>query len=125
MELSGSAQAWLVAVVRDMAADVAARADFDLDAIFDLCMAVDEACLILIGQGGLDARLRCAVDWDPDQIRVTVQVSPALPQGRVPTTGFGWRVLSSLVDEVSTRVVNGPATGPGLGIWLSTKHQPR
>lgn len=59
MELSGSAQAWLVSVIRDMAADVAAWADFDLDAVLDLRMAVDEACLTLIGQGALDARLRC------------------------------------------------------------------
>jgi serine/threonine-protein kinase RsbW len=41
----------LVATVRTVAADLAGRADFDLDAIADLRMAVDESCAALLVLG--------------------------------------------------------------------------
>ena len=129
IELLGSAQAWFVPVVRALAEDVARRADLDLDAIADLRMAVDEACIdvsiTLVGHGGVGARLRCALEWDADQMQVTVEVRPALPQARVPTTGFGWWVLTSLVDQVRVSKLDDTGAAPGLAIWVSTKRQPR
>ena len=47
-EVRTSATAALIPTIRAVASDLAARADFDLDAISDLRMAVDEACATLV-----------------------------------------------------------------------------
>ena len=48
VEVRTSATAALIPTIRAVASDLAARADFDLDAISDLRMAVDEACATLV-----------------------------------------------------------------------------
>lgn len=88
-----------VAPVRVVAADLAARADFDLDAVSDLRMAVDEACSTLAMQAGPDARMQCLMHVDPDEITVTVRV-PARRHAAIPQDTFGWRVLATLTDKV-------------------------
>lgn len=121
VELSGCAQAWFVPTVRALAADLAGRADFDLDAISDVRMAVDEACVTLIRHSAPDSQLRCCFLLDEQWMQVWVQVRPRDPGARVDTAGFGWRILQCLVDEVSAKL-------PGddeehLGIHL-VKRQP-
>ena len=49
----------LIPSVRAVAADLAARADFDLDAVSDLRMAVDEACSALVPLAREGGQLRC------------------------------------------------------------------
>jgi serine/threonine-protein kinase RsbW len=44
-------------IIRSLAASIAMRADFDLDSIADLRLAVDEACSTLITQGAPNAAL--------------------------------------------------------------------
>ena len=116
LEISGRAQSWLVPTVRMLAADLAGRADFDVEAITDLRLAVDEACVTLIHLSNPDAQLHCRFAVDADRIDISVQVDPRDPGSRVNTAGFGWRILSGLVDEVNTEsIADGHAR---LGIHL-------
>lgn len=86
-------------VVRSVAGVVAMRADFDLDAIADLKLAVDEACstLITLAESGEVMVCRLAAVED-DEFEFTVSV----PSDREPSQEtFGWRVLCALADEVT------------------------
>lgn len=116
-----------IATVRAVAADLAARADFDLDAVADLRMAVDEACSTLATLAQPGSRLHCTLRVDPDRITVTARIlAPHRSTISANTFGisentnrisantfgisqnnfgisqntFGWRVLVTLADEV-------------------------
>jgi serine/threonine-protein kinase RsbW len=90
-------------VVRTVAADLAMRADFDLDAIADLRLAVDEACATLIALAAPGEELTCA--FSTDRGRITVSASVAAERGTPPDRdSFGWQVLSCLVDSATTWV---------------------
>jgi serine/threonine-protein kinase RsbW len=102
VEIRISARPALIPTVRAVASDVAGRADFDLDAISDLRMAVDEACTTLVEMADPDSTLNCLFQLDPDRIQVTVSIASAVPGAQVRTDSFGWRVLQTLADEVST-----------------------
>jgi serine/threonine-protein kinase RsbW len=90
-----------VPVVRALAADLAARLDFDLDQISDLRMAVDEVCADLVATILPAERLTCVFRAEKDTLWVTA--SAVTRTGAVPPrTTFGWRVLTALVDEVDS-----------------------
>jgi serine/threonine-protein kinase RsbW len=109
VEIRISARPELIPTVRTVASDLAGRADFDLDAISDLRMAVDEACTTLIGFASDDG-LNCKFVLDAERIEVTVSASSVPPGAEISTDSFGWRVLQTLADEVSTlRGVDGHA----------------
>jgi serine/threonine-protein kinase RsbW len=91
--------------LRLVAADLAARADFDLDTVEDLRLAVDEAAAELVAVAAADAVLTCTLWLKNGQMEVTASV-PAKPGARVRQDSFGWRVLTTLVDEV--RVTDEP-----------------
>jgi serine/threonine-protein kinase RsbW len=95
--------------LRLVAADLAARADFDLDTVEDLRLAVDEAASELVAIAAPDAVLSCTFCLDAEQMEVTSSV-PAKPGASVRQDSFGWRVLSTLVDEV--RVTGKPVSDP-------------
>ena len=59
VELRMAANPTQLSIVRAVAADIAMRQDFDLDAIEDLKLAVDEACSTLITLAAPDAVLSC------------------------------------------------------------------
>jgi serine/threonine-protein kinase RsbW len=123
IEVRVDARPSMVPYLRTMAAEVAARADFDLDAISDLRMAVDEVCATLLDHAVEGSELRCGFSVDQDRIQVRATV-PARRRGAVfDTTGFGWRVLCTLVDEIVTQPAeptraDGP---PVLGIRFVKK----
>lgn len=110
-----------LAPVRVVAADLAARVDFDLDAVSDLRMAVDEACATLATLAQPGARLRCKLQVDADQITVVAKI-PA-PGLTILQDTFGWRVLATLTDEVEVLDENDhdPAS---LGIRLVKRREP-
>ncbi len=102
--------------LRVVAADLAARADFDLDAVADLRLAVDEAASELVAVAVPEAVLTCVFSLDDSQMEVTASVL-ARPGATLRHDSFGWRVLTTLVDEV--RVTGEPGTDPTvLGISL-------
>lgn len=100
VEIRTAASPALIPTVRAVASDLAARADFDLDAISDLRMAVDEACATLVGLAAPGSPLRCTFDVHGRRIEVSAEVhSPT--DASLPTDTFGWRVLQTLADQVA------------------------
>lgn len=89
-----------LSLLRTVAGAVAMRADFDLDAIADLKIAVDEACSMLIMQATKGATLVCTFGTDDDGIVVASEVATD-DTDPLDETVFGWHVLSTLTDEVS------------------------
>lgn len=86
-------------VVRAIAMNIAMRADFDVDAISDLELAVDEACSSLITRALPDSILACRFTIGPDEIVFTASVTSH--EDTPPSTStFGWRVLTTLTDSV-------------------------
>jgi serine/threonine-protein kinase RsbW len=102
VSVCGPAQRWFVSAVRALAADLAGRADFDLDGIDDLRLAVDEACSCLLRLADRAEPLRCSFQVTATEIEVRVRVAVGQPDSTLHTGGFGWRVLTCLVDKVST-----------------------
>ena len=108
VEIRTAASPSLIPTVRAVASDLAARADFDLDAISDLRMAVDEACATLVGMASPGSSLRCTFDVHGERIDVSAEVQTAAG-ATLPTDSFGWRVLQTLADQVSIETPDGPS----------------
>lgn len=115
VELRTAASTGVIPTVRTVAADLAARADFDLDAIDDLRMAVDDLCAVLVRVAADDAMLECRFAVCAERIEVVAEIDVDGGVDPLPTGSFGWRMLECLVDEV--RVVLLPAE-PGRGTRL-------
>lgn len=110
--------AWLSSV-RLLAADVAARADFDVDAVADIRLAVDEACAELLRSALPGSVLTCRFALVRDRLTVTATV-PVVESATFDNAGFGWRVLSILADEVEVLTGADAAGTPALGLRLDT-----
>ena len=95
--------------VRAMTGDLAMRMDFDLDAVEDLRLAVDEACATLAAIALGDAPLTVVFEATRDSLKIDAWV-PTAPGTDVPRDGFGWAVLQTLVDSVEA----GPGTQAGV-----------
>lgn len=98
IEMRVAASAAHISAVRVVAADLAARQDFDLDAVSDLRMAVDEACATLVPLAAAGTMLSCRFLVGAGRIEVQASVSVA-ERTTVPQNTFGWRVLTTLTDE--------------------------
>ena len=85
--------------IRALAADMAMREDFDLDAIADLRLAVEEACATVLAnaepEGDLVFRLLVSTKL------LEINTSAALADGRDPEIGaLSLRILRTLSDSV-------------------------
>lgn len=94
-----------IGVLRSAVAAVAARADFTVDDIEDLRIAVDEACALLLGPAVPGAVLSCHVSARADSVAAAVSTTVSDPTVPDPTS-FGWLVLSALAGAVEA-VVDG------------------
>src|SRR6476619_1967565 len=74
VEVRTSATAALIPTIRAVASDLAARADFDLDAISDLRMAVDEACATLVDVAAPETMLQCTFRVHAEHIEAHAHV---------------------------------------------------
>ena len=119
VEVRTAATAALIPTIRAVASDLAARADFDLDAISDLRMAVDEACATLVDVAAPGSPLRCRFRVDEDRIQVTAEVRASSAEITVATDTFGWRVLQTLTTDVAVHRIAGGDGHPVLGIVLA------
>lgn len=106
VEVRTDANAEHLSALRAVAADLALHSDYDLDAVSDLRLAVDEACSTLVGLAADAAILRCAFSVEADGIRVRAEVS-ARDGATVDRRGFSWQVLSTLTDTVHADVDDG------------------
>jgi serine/threonine-protein kinase RsbW len=103
VEVLVDAVAGQIPLLRSVAADVAIRNDFDLDAIEDLRMAVDEAAALLVGCAVEDARLHC--ELRPEKQRVLVRLAvDAKHSAELSRNSMGWQILSALTSEVRADV---------------------
>ncbi len=98
-ELRVPADATFVAVLRSLAAALAARCDLTLDEIEDLRLAVDEACALLLPHAGPDTSMTTRFALHTDHLELSISV-PAEPDAAPDRGGFGWTVLCALADEV-------------------------
>ncbi|RZQ62001.1 ATP-binding protein [Amycolatopsis suaedae] len=106
-------------IIRGVASNIAMRADFDLDTIADLRLAVDEACSELITRATTGSSMRCRFTFDDDQLRFHGAVLSA--DRAVPDTGsFGWKVLTTLADE-ATSWAEADGTGHVVHIALAKR----
>lgn len=103
IELRLGAELANLPIIRSLASSIAMRADFDLDAIADLKLAVDEACSTLITRAVPDAALRCVFAVSKDEIRFVVSVRSA-DDAEPSSDSFGWRVLTTLADRTDSWV---------------------
>lgn len=101
VELRVRADAGQLSVLRAVAAAIALQQDFDLDAVEDVKLAVDEAATRLITDSTSESVLVCV--FEPGIGDLTITLSAAT-RGDAPTgrpRSFGWHVLNSLTDSVS------------------------
>jgi serine/threonine-protein kinase RsbW len=114
VELSIPVTADLVVLARLTASTVASRANFDVEEIADLRLAVDELC-ISIAHDRTDGRLALRfIRDDDDDVEVSCTYVPASGVGsngrRTPTPdGLSERILDALVDEHGYGDEAGPA----------------
>lgn len=99
-------------IIRSLAASIAMRADFDLDAIADIKLAVDEACSMLITRAVHGATLVCEFSLSKEEIRFTTSVR-SISDAEPDPDSFGWRVLTTLTDHVAAHIETSSATGNG------------
>ncbi|RBY90460.1 ATP-binding protein [Blastococcus sp. TBT05-19] len=102
LELRVPTTATQLPAVRAMAGDLAMRMDYDLDAVEDLRLAVDEACATLSTIVEGDAPLTVVFETTRAGLHIDAWV-PTADGTEVPTDGFGWAVLAALVDAVEGR----------------------
>lgn len=122
VEVRTSARAALIPTIRAVVSDLAARADFDLDAISDLRMAVDETCATLVDVAAPWSTLVCIFRVYPERIEVQAEVQARQADAVVSTETFGWRVLQTLADDVSVHHTPGSGgNGPIVGIRLDKR----
>jgi serine/threonine-protein kinase RsbW len=88
-----------ISTVRAVAADVAMREDFDLDAVSDLRLAVDEACTTVLTTAKPDGMLVCRLMIARDGVEISASAETL--DGRPPPKDtLGWHMLQVLVDSV-------------------------
>jgi serine/threonine-protein kinase RsbW len=102
-----------LAVVRTATAGLAARLCFSLDEIEDLRIAVDEACVMLLGLPGPvepdEATLTCQFRVSPEVLAVTVSAQVA-DKAQLPVEqSFAWQVLTAHAADVTGQADSGLA----------------
>ncbi|MEU6641279.1 ATP-binding protein [Saccharomonospora sp. NPDC046836] len=97
-------------IIRSVAANIAIRADFDLDAIADLRLAVDEACSTLITRAVPGSTMVCRFTIDDSELRFRGAVT-STDSAAPSTASFGWRILTTLADSASSWVETGALDG--------------
>src|SRR3954451_22298581 len=114
LELRVPTTATQLPAVRAMAGDLAIRMDYDLDAVEDLSLAVDEACATLAQIAAGDAPLTVVFETTRAGLHIDAW-GPTSQAAEVPRDGFGWAVLATLVDAVDGRSSTQAAVPAGDG----------
>jgi serine/threonine-protein kinase RsbW len=129
LELRVPTTATQLPAVRAMAGDLAIRMDYDLDAVEDLRLAVDEACATLAQIRAGDAPLTVIFETSRAGLHIEAWV-PTADGTEVPRDGFGWAILATLVDAVDARgatqadVPGGDGSADPVGVIEMDKYLP-
>jgi serine/threonine-protein kinase RsbW len=116
VELRVRSDASQLGVIRAVAATMAAQCNFDLDEIADVRLAADEAASFLIVRAQPNTQLVCRFLVQPGLLEMSVSsaINETVPPGQ---RGFGWHVLTTLIDSVELH--QAPSLD-GVGGYLST-----
>lgn len=121
IELRLPADPFWMSPLRAFMADLAVRAEFDLDRVSDLALAVDEAYSFMLRQRG-EGALWCRVGVRHDAIEVIIGAEE--PGGAAlddTASTFALQVLMALADEVRI----GPEEGLRLAVRFTLCRTPR
>ncbi len=105
-------------VVRALAATIAIRQDFELDAVEDVKLAVDEICSTLVPRARPGEQLICQLSAVDGVIGVSAHVVSDTDSA-IDQNTFGWRVLTTLTDSADSSVT--PAEGGGFVIGIEVR----
>jgi serine/threonine-protein kinase RsbW len=112
IKLQTPARAVVIPMIRTVAADLAVRANFEVNSIDDLRMAVDDACAMLVRIAGRGATLSCRFTVWAEWIEAIADVDVEQGADPLPTGSFRWQVLECLAEKVQAGAV---AARPGQG----------
>jgi serine/threonine-protein kinase RsbW len=114
VELTVPALTAYLGVVRTATAGLAARLSFTLDEIEDLRIAVDQACVMLLGlprpQPPEAATMTCRFRVFDDGLAVTVSARVDERATMPAEQSFAWQVLTAHAAEVTGHAEGGTAT---------------
>lgn len=116
--LSLPVRAELLVLARITAATMASRADFDIEEIEDLRLAVDELCLSVVG-GARSGTVRLEVSVDETTIAITCELERSSePDDDAPgePDDLSIRLIEALVDEHGRDSADGSRRA-----WLSKR----
>lgn len=124
VELVLPVRADLVVLARYTAATIASRADFDVEEIEDLRLAVEELCLSVV-DGSRDGRLELRFQRDEGEVEVECVFVPAggtSPNGSSVErhSDLSDRIVDALVDEHGQDLDGGRPRA-----WLRKRRTPR
>ncbi len=94
--------------LRLFAADLAMRQDYDLDAIDDLRLVVDEMCAILLANAAPAAVMTVRLLVDKDRIEIAASVPVAADTTEPVIKPLSMRILQLLSDTFDCVVQDGP-----------------
>lgn len=107
-------------VLRSLAATLAIRQEFSLDGVEDVKLAVDEMCSAVAVRARQGAELICQFAAHDGRVDVAVTTLSDADDAISKDT-FGWLVLTSLTDSVSSWTAPDPAGGHRLFAVLSVR----
>jgi serine/threonine-protein kinase RsbW len=97
-------------VLRAVAEVIAVLADFNLDHVSDIKLAVDEVCSSLVKDAAADAEVVCRFESTADSLHVRIEtdtIGDRMPDER----GFGWHVLRAVTDSLAAEHEPRPGSG--------------
>lgn len=107
-------------IPRGIAAALAATLDFDIDAVADLRMAVDEMVSTVIQRARPGSQV--ATVFRVHQDSVMVECSAASDErGDIDEGSFGWMVLSTLAEDLRARMDGVAEDGPHLKLSMTLR----
>jgi serine/threonine-protein kinase RsbW len=111
VELSLAADAQMLFLARMTAAAVASRADFELERVEDLRLAIDELCIRLMNAATGAARITLVFQWDASALEV---LGTLVPVGGPSNNGQRVPMASAATsDELSERILDALVDGHG------------
>jgi len=86
-------------MLRALAETVGHIADFAIDEVADIRLALDEVATALVLDAVPDSDLDCELDYGRDRMTVRVR-GLTLSEEAVAQTGFGWHIVRALTESV-------------------------
>ncbi|GAB23341.1 putative anti-sigma factor [Gordonia polyisoprenivorans NBRC 16320 = JCM 10675] len=107
VELAVGAESDRLSIIRSVVERTLYLADWTVDEVTDVKIAIDEICSQLISAAVAGARVHLSLTVGPTGA-VARAASPVIPGFEIDTTGFGWRVVTTLTDAHTIECVDRP-----------------